>query len=433
MRRLWFLALLAVALPAASATPPVVRQTLANGVRVQVSAQPSVPMVIVDVLVDAGTRLDPVGEEGLANLTADLLTEGAGGRTAEQIHEAADFIGASLSSAVAEDYAYLNLKVLSKDLDEGLDLLADCLLRPTFAEAEVARRKTAILASIRASEDNPGAVASRAFDKALHGSTSYGHPVQGWPETVPDLGRAAIAAFYERTYRPGRTIVTVVGDVDAGAVIADLEKRLAGWTAGEGTVEARPAEPPPPRAESIAIHKPLTQANILLGHRGVARDHPDWYAITVMNHILGGGSFSSRLFSSVRTRAGLAYSVYSGFTANKEPGAFQVSMQTKSASWQDAVAMVRAEIERMRSAPVTAEELKEAQQYLTGSFPMRFDNNGKIAGMVSQIEFFGLGDDYLETYADRINAVTAADVQRAAQQYLKPEEILLVVVGPPTP
>jgi zinc protease len=250
---------------------------------------------------------------------------------------------------------------------------------------------------------------------------------------VPDLGRAAIAAFYERTYRPGRTIVTVVGDVDAGAVIADLEKRLAGWTAGEGTVEARPAEPPPPRAESIAIHKPLTQANILLGHRGVARDHPDWYAITVMNHILGGGSFSSRLFSSVRTRAGLAYSVYSGFTANKEPGAFQVSMQTKSASWQDAVAMVRAEIERMRSAPVTAEELKEAQQYLTGSFPMRFDNNGKIAGMVSQIEFFGLGDDYLETYADRINAVTAADVQRAAQQYLKPEEILLVVVGPPTP
>lgn len=433
MRRLLAVAL--VLLPAAAASaaaPPVVRRTLDNGVRLQVVEQSAVPMVVVDILVDAGARLDPVGEEGLANLTADLLTEGAAGRSAEEIHEAADFIGASLSSQAGEDYAYLNLKVLSKDLDQGLGLLFDCLLRPDFPEAEVARRKVAIAASLRASEDSPGTVAARAFDRALHGESSYGHPVQGWPESVPRLGRAAVEAFFRRAYRPQGTIVTVVGDVDAARVLAELERRLGNWHGAAESPATRP-EPPAARAETIAVRKPITQANILLGHRGVARSHPDWYAITVMNHILGGGSFSSRLFGNVRTRAGLAYSVYSGFTATLEPGSFRVSMQTKNDSAADAVDLVRAEIDRIRSTPVSAEELTEAQQYLTGSFPMRFDTNAKIAGMLSQIAFYNLGDDYLDGYVERINAVTAADVQRVAAEFLRPDEIVLVVVGPEGP
>lgn len=429
MRRWLLLLSLLIATPVSAASPPVVRQTLSNGVRVQVSQQPTVPMVIVDVLVDAGSRLDPPGKAGLANLTADLLTEGAGKRTAEQIHEAADFIGASLSSQAGEDLAFANVKVVRKDLDQGLDLLFDCLLRPTFANAEVERRRTAILATIRAAEDNPGVLADRAFDKQLFGASPYGHPVEGWPDTVKKLGRKDVLDFYRRYYTPERSIVTVVGDVKPAEVIAAIEKRLEGWKSGAASAPEAP-QPPPAAPSLLVIDKPLTQANIILGHRGVSRDNPDWYALTVMNHILGGGAFSSRLFSTVRTKGGLAYSIASGYSATKEPGAFKITMQTKGASAQEALAKVREEIARMRDTPVTEQELSEAKQYLTGSFPMKFDSNAKIAGLLAQIEFFGLGNDYLDSYIDRIDAVTASDVQRVAQKYLTPDEFIVVVVGP---
>lgn len=422
--------LLAAATPAWAVGPAVVRQTLSNGARVQVAEQPAVPMVIVDVLVDAGSRLDPPGQEGIANLTADLLTEGAGGRTAEQIHETVDFLGASLNSEAGEDLAYLNLRALRKDFDAGLDLWADSLLRPTFDKTEVERRRTAILAAIRASEDNPGTVADRAFNKALFGPAPYGHPTDGWPETVRKLTRQEVVDFYQRWYRPSRSIITVVGDVKAAEVVAALEEKLKGWRDDGVPVAATPASPPLAAPMSVVIDKPLTQANIVLGHRGVARDNPDWFALTVMNHILGGGAFSSRLFDSVRTKGGLAYSVASSFSGSKDPGSFKVVMQTKGASASEAIAKAREEIEGLRTAPVSDAELQEAKEYLTGSFPMRFDSNAKITGMLAQIEFYGLGNDYLDKFAERINGVTAADVQRVAQQYLHPDELVLVVVGP---
>jgi len=426
-----FVVSLLVATPAAAAGPSVVRQTLSNGARMQVSEQSAVPMVIVDVLLDAGSRLDPPGREGLANLTADLLTEGTTKRSAEQIHEAADFIGASLSSQAGDDVATLNLRVLRKDLDVGLDLWTDSLLHPTFPQNEVDRRKTAILASIRASEDNPAVVADRAFDKVLFGEAPYGHPTDGWPETVQKLTRKEVVDFYQHWYRPSRAIITVVGDVKAPEIIAALEQRLKGWRdAAAAALAPPPATAPAAQAKTVEIDKPLTQANIILGHRGVARSNPDWFALTVMNHILGGGAFSSRLFNSVRTKGGLAYSVGSSFSSSKEPGSFKVAMQTKKDSARDAIAKVREEIDRLRSAPVSDEELSEAKQYLTGSFPLRFDSNAKITGMLAQIEFYGLGNDYLDTFIERLNAVSAADVQRVAQQYLHPEEFVLVVVGP---
>jgi zinc protease len=434
MRRV-VLALLALAAasPAWAVGPQVVRQTLSNGVRVQVSEQTSVPMVIVDILVDAGSRFDPHGEEGLANLTADLLTEGTTTRSAEQIHEAADFIGASLSSQASEDVADLGLRVVLKDLDAGLDLWTDCLLRPSFPAKEVDRRKTAILAAIRASEDSPGAVANRAFDKTLFGQAPYGHPAEGWAETVQKLTRKDILAYYDRFYRPSRGIITVVGDVKAPEIIAKLEQRLKDWRDQAESAAAAVAAAPPPAASTVVIEKPLTQANIVLGHRGVARENPDWFPLMVMNHILGGGSFNSRLFSSVRTKGGLAYSVGSSFSGSKDPGAFKIAMQTKSSSAQEAVSKAREEIARMRSEPVSAEELDEAKKYLTGSFPMRFDSNAKVAAVLAQIEFFGLGSDYFDTYVDRVNAVTVEDVQRVAQQYLHPDDFVLVVVGPAAP
>ncbi len=426
---LWIL-VAAAALPgrAGSSGPPVMRAALANGIRLLVSEQRAVPMVIVDVAIEAGSRLDPPGKEGLANLTADLLTEGTSKRSAREIRETVDFLGASLSSAGGVDYSSVRLTVLRKDLETGLDLLADVLRHPSFPAQEVERRRDAILAGMKADEDNPGAVASKAFLRALFAGEPYGHPAEGWPESVRKLRRADVRDFYRQWYVPARAIVTVVGDVDAQEAQLSVERYLGAW---EGLAPPAPSYPQvaEPPAATVVIDKPVSQANIVLGHRGVERSNPDFYGLSVMNYILGGGGFSSRLLNSIRTEAGLAYSVASFFTVNRDPGSFQVVMQTKNATARAAIERARAEIERIRNELVSEEEIAEARQYLTGSFPLRLDTNAEIAGFLSQVEFYGLGEDYADQYARRIQAVTREEVRRVAQKYLHPDRLVLVVVG----
>jgi zinc protease len=423
-----FVGLLARASVGNAGVPPATYGTLDNGAILIVSEQRSLPVVVIQITIDAGSRLDPQAKAGLANLTSELLTEGTTKRSASEISDTIDFLGAALDSNADTDFAGASLAVLKKDLTTGLDLLADVLLHPAFADAELVRRREAVLASIRASEDQPGTVAGRAFQRALFGTEPYGHPVEGTLDSVPKLTRADIQNFYRQYYRPGRSIVTVVGDVSVEEIKPQLEAALRGWTGGAGESLVYPP-PHPPVQREVTIDKPLTQANIILGQRGVARDNPDYYAITVMNYILGGGGFSSRLLDNIRTRGGLAYSVSSAFSVNKAPGSFEVVMQTKSASAGDAIARARAEIERIRREPVADDELSEAKRYLTGSFPLRLDSTRKISGFLSQVEFYGLGRDYADTYAARINAVTKEDVLRVAQQYVKPEEMILVVVA----
>ncbi|MBI1817196.1 MAG: insulinase family protein [Deltaproteobacteria bacterium] len=423
-----FVALLEWAAVGHAGVPPATYGTLDNGAILIVSEQRSLPVVVIQITIDAGARLDPPAKAGLANLTSELLTEGTTKRSASEISDMIDFLGASLDSNADVDFAGASLAVLKKDLPAGLDLLADVLLRPAFADAELVRRREAVLASIRASEDQPGTVASRAFQRALFGSEPYGHPVEGTIDSVPKLTRADIQSFYRQYYRPGRSIVTVVGDVSTDEIKPLLDTALQKWIGGAGEPFVYPLAHPPEQRE-VTIDKPLTQANIILGQRGVARDNPDYYAITVMNYILGGGGFSSRLLDNIRTRGGLAYSVSSAFSVNKAPGSFEVVMQTKSASAGDAIARARSELERIRREPVADDELSEAKRYLTGSFPLRLDSTRKISAFLSQVEFYGLGRDYADTYAARINAVTKEDVLRVAQQYLHPEEMILVVVA----
>ncbi len=414
--------------PAIAAGPAAERRTLPNGTRLIVSEQHVLPMVVLQVLVDAGARRDPRAKEGMASLTADLLTEGTRSRTASQIKEAADFIGAGLETSADTDFALLSLTVLSKDLDTGLALLTDVLLHPTFPATEVARRREAALASIRANEDNPGSVAQRAFVEAVFRGEPYGHTAIGTAESVRRLTRADVEAFYKQHYRPDGTILVVAGDVVAADVEQRLQRALKEWP-------SRNVEPfeyaagGGGRPETVRIEKPITQANIILGHRGVARDNPDYYALTVMNFILGGGGFTSRLLDNIRTKAGLAYSVASYFIASKSPGSFQVSMQTKNESAIDAIARTCGELERIRREPVGDAELGDAKLYLTGSFPLRLDSTAKIAGFLAQVEFFNLGADYADTYVQRINTVTKDDVLRVAQQYLHPDELQLIVVA----
>lgn len=420
-------AALLVARPAAALGPQVTQEVLPNGATLLVSEQRAVPLVLVRVLVDAGARRDPAGKGGLANLTADLLTEGTTTRSAEAVKEAIDFIGADLGAGADQDFAMLSLRVLRKDLDTGLELLADVLQHPAFHADELARRRDAVLAAIRSDEDNPTTVAQKAFQRALYGDTPYGHPVTGTLETVRGLTRDDVRGFYRRHYGPAGAAVVVVGDLSFAEARAAVLRAFADW---HGEPPAPFVYPPftPPAGERLNIERPVTQAGIVLGHLGIARDNPDYEALTVMNYLLGGGGFSSRLMDTIRTQAGLAYSVGSFFAASKSPGPFEIVMQTKNASVADAIAKAREQVVRLRNTLVSEAELEEAQRYLTGSYPLRLDSNAKIADFIAQTWFYGLGTDYADVYIRRVNAVTREDVQRVAQKYLHPERFIEVVV-----
>ncbi|HEY7677770.1 MAG TPA: pitrilysin family protein [Candidatus Methylomirabilis sp.] len=406
------------------------RVELSNGVRLLVAERRSLPVVAVEVQVDAGARYEPADKAGLASLTAGLLTRGAGSRTATQIDEAVDFVGATLEAGASDDTASVSLRVLRKDLDLGLDLLADVLLRPTFPEDEVGRKRTEVLGAIQKKKDQPGAVAGDAFAEIVFGPHPYGRPVIGTERTVPGITRADIQAFHARWFRPEGTIVAVAGDVSLAEMRAALERRLGGWARGPaGSPPPRPA-PPPLQARTLkTVQRSLTQANIMLGHLGISRSDPDYYAVQVMNFILGGGGFGSRIIEVVREQKGWAYDIGSNFSGALDPGSFAVSLQTKNETAMPAIQAVVDEIRRIRDQPVSAQELDDAKAFLTGNFPLRMDTLGKMVRLLAGIELYGLGLDYPDRYPALIRAVTIADVQRVAQKYLHPARFALVVVG----
>ena len=430
MRRLRAVAaLLALLSPGLCAAlgPAVVQDTLPNGAALLVSEQHNLPMVLVRVVLDAGARRDPAGKAGLASLTADLLTEGTATRSAQEIKDSIDFIGGSLSSDADADYAIVGLQVLRKDLDTGFDLLADILLHPAFRPEERARRREATLASIRAEQDDPTAVAQKAFMSALFGDTPYGHPVDGTEETVAHITRADVQGFFSRYYEPSRAAVVLVGDLSAAEAHERLARALAVWRSAPAPAFVYPPLDEP-AARQIRIERPVTQAGIVMGNIGIARNTPDYEAVAVMDYVLGSGGFSSRLVDSIRTQAGLAYSIASFFSPRKSPGPFEIVMQTKNASVDEAIARARQQVDLMRSAPIRDDELQEAKRYLTGSFPLRLDSNAKIADFIAQAWFYDLRMDYADRYIQRVNATTIADVQRVAQTYLHPERFIEVVV-----
>ncbi len=429
LRRIVLLTLGLAALPAAATTiPPFTRTVLTNGAVLLVSEQRALPLVSIEVMVDAGARRDPRGRMGLANLTADLLNEGTRRHDAASLAAAVDALGARMATSAGIDTASLDLRVLRGDLEAGLELLADVLLRPTFPAAELVRRREAVLASMRAAEDSPGTLAYRGFLQNVFGDDPYGHPVEGWPKDVRNIERSEIIAFYDAHYRPERAIITVVGDVGTDEIRSLLEKSFAGWQRGTVPPFVHPAAAAVTPKVAI-VDKPLSQVTVMAGHRGVARSHPDYFAIEVMNHILGGGGFGSRLMNSVRTRAGLAYSVSSAFTMPLAPGSFRIVLQTKRESLRQALQLICSELLRMRDAEVQDEELDDAKRYITGNFPLLLDGNEAIASFLANVELFGLGADYARSYIDGIRGVTKADVQRVAREHVRPDDMVLSLVG----
>ncbi|HEX3204224.1 MAG TPA: pitrilysin family protein [Nitrospiraceae bacterium] len=415
--------------PAHSADINPVRFVLPNGLTILVLEQHSLPIVQIHTLIRAGAAHDPVDKAGLANLTAGLLDEGTATRTAKQIAEQIEFVGGSLAARASEDFTTASAKVLKKDLDLGFELLSDILLHPAFQEQEFDRVRSQILGEIQSERDDPGQVAVKAFKQLIYPGHPYRWPVNGTEDTLPKIKRADVQQFYAREYVPNQTIMTIVGDITLDQARAQIMKRFGGWKRGD--TPTRPAPSPRALEKPVLklIEKDLTQATILLGHVGISRTNPDYYAVTVMNYILGAGGFSSRLMETIRDNQGLAYHVGSHFEANVMPGPFVVNLQTRNEAANQAITGVLTELNRIREAPVTDQELADARAYLIGSFALRLDTTSKLSEVLALVELYGLGLDYFTKYPKLIEQVTKDDVLRVAKQYLHPNRYALVVVA----
>ena len=406
----------------------VERETLPNGLRLALAQQSAVPIVALTCLIDGGARVDPQDRPGLAGFTAALLEEGTATRSSQEIARLVDSLGGSLDTAAGTDWVSASVAVLSRDWDTGVELVAESLRRPAFRVEDIERLRAESLGELQAAEDNPGYVATRAFRRALFGEGPYGHLVDGTPESLRAISRDEVLAFHADEIRPERTICVAVGDVPTDRMRAVLAQRLGDWTA-TGTPRPAPSVSPPAPSRAL-VDKPISQANIIVGQIGVARTDPDYFPILLMNHILGGGGFTSRLMKIIRTEGGLAYAVDSSFSSTRLPGPFQVVLQTKVESAGEALSLVHREVQRLHDEGVTQAELDQAKAFLTGSFPLRLDSITKLGGFLAQVEYFGLGDDYIDRYAERVGAVTVEAVGKAAQEHLDPEHLVEVIVGP---
>jgi zinc protease len=421
--------LVIVPFTARSAEPLGKKIMLKNGMVLLLSEKHEIPMVTVSMAIKAGSVVEPGDKPGLASLTASLLTQGTAKRTASQISSEIDFIGGSLSVSGGDDYASAGLRVLKKDIKTGFDLLSDVLMHPVFDQKEIDRKVKETLAAIQQQKEEPAIIAGEAFTKAVFGSHPYGKTSDDVAAFLPRLTRQDVVDFYSRRYGPNDVIIAVVGDVTEKEIVSLLNEQFTGWMNAE-RVETERGKPLVISSVIVKkLDKNITQANIAMGHLGISRENPDYYAVMIMNYILGGGGFSSRLMDNIRDNRGLAYDVHSSFSAQKDPGSFRAWMQTKSESANESIDEIFKELKRIRTEPVLEKELADAKAYLTGSFPLRMDTYAKIAGMLTAIEIYNLGLDYPQKYPGLINAVTREDILKVAKKYIDPDHMVIVVLG----
>jgi zinc protease len=360
---------------------------------------------------------------------ASLLDEGTTSRTSKQLAEQIDFVGGALEVKAAEDFTTASVRVLKKDVELGFTLLADILQHPAFLKPEFERIRSQILGEMASDNDDPGHVAMKAFNQLVFHGHPYRWPLNGTEESLNKITHADVVGFYAREYAPSQMILTIVGDVTAEQVTAFVQTHFGGWKKASQPSRSAKGAPPIEKKTVQLIEKDLTQSNVILGHGGISRTNPDFYAVTVMNYILGAGGFSSRLMDSIRDKQGLVYGIMSHFDARLMPGSFWVNFQTRTEATNQAIQGVLAELKSIREAPVTDQELSEAKSFLIGSFPLRLDSTAKLAQVLAQVEFYGLGFEYFSQYPKWIERVTKEDVQRVAKQYLYPQRYALVVVG----
>ncbi|MEM7545542.1 MAG: pitrilysin family protein [Pseudomonadota bacterium] len=420
-----FLASASVALAAA----PIQRVVSPGGIEAWLVEEQAIPIISLEISFAGGALSDPTGKEGVSNLMTGLLKEGAGDLDAVGFAQAADAIAARYGFSSGRESVTVSAAMLVENRDASIDLLRLALMEPRFDEEPVTRVKRQIISGIRSSETDPNAIAAKAWFEAAFPDDPYGRPTRGTVETVTGLTVGDLNAARERLLNIGDAHIGVVGAITAEELAPLLDRLL-------GDLPNRPAgalEPTsfsgPPGVTVIDLDVPQSVA--IFGHGSILRDDPDFIPAFVMNYVLGGGGFASRLTVEVREKRGLSYSVYSYLQPLDRAGLMLGGVATENASMATSIEVISAEWARMASEGITEEELDKAKRYLTGSYALRFDSNGRIARMLVGLQEAGLPIDYPETRNELVEAVTVEDIKRVAARILDPEALSITVVGRP--
>jgi zinc protease len=412
--------------------PAIQKRQLNNGLAVWLVELHEVPVVQVNLVVLTGSADDPQDKFGVASMTADMLENGAGSRSALQISDDIDFLGAQLETASNSDSTAVRLHVPLARLADALPIMADVSMRPTFPAEELERLRQDRLTSIIEARDDPGAIAALGFSRVLYGATHrFGTAINGTVETITSMTPADIRRFYTSHYRPDNATLVVVGDVTMNTVLPLLEARFGSWTAPAGSAVKHATLPDTSaraQREIYLVDKPgAPQSQIRIGSIGVPRSTPDYFPIQIMNTMLGG-SFSSRLNMNLREKHGYAYGAFSVFDMRVAGGSFYSYAGVQTDKTSEAVSEFFNELKGIAQAP-PQEELARAKSYVALRFPERFETTGDISNNLEDLLVYHLPDDYFSRYVQNIQAVTTADVQRVAQKYIQPDRFIAVVVG----
>ena len=402
-----------------------------GGLPVTVARRGRVPLVAVRLVLASGAAADPPGKEGLADFTMRLLRRGTGRRDAHALDEAIEFVGASLGLFAGEDQVAVALTTPAEHLPAMLEILAELVQVPSFPEEEVRTERERSLGQLANDVDDPSLLADRALIRTAWAGHPYGHDVGGTRASLARFGREDPVRFHAEHLGPRLGQLFVVGAADPDRVRASVERAFGGWSGGpERGVEVPPASGVGSAGKVIVVDRPeQTQSQVRLVGPAYRRGAPVQFAAQIVNVTLGAG-FTSRLVREVRVKRGLSYGVGSTFDTLRAGGLLSVSSFTKVETTGELLQVMRREVERMRVGGPTAAELQKAQRYLAGLFPLRTETNESLAAVLADMALYGLGDDWLERYRDRVRAVTRAEAREAAARYCFPDPPLTLVVGP---
>ena len=407
--------------------PEFEERTLSNGARLIVVPQNEVPFATLNLVLPAGSVADPEGREGTASFVAQLLERGTSRRSAEEFAEAVDFLGASFGASASDEWTTVTLAALSSTLDEGLVLLAEMVLEPAFADEELELLRTRSLSGLQVALSQASALASREFTRLLYGAHPYGRLETR--ASLEGITHADVLAFHDTWYRPEGALFVVAGAVDADAIAASLEQAFADWTPGGVPAVAFADAPTRSRPEIVLVHKAGTvQAEVRVGHLLPGGDFDEATALSVANQVLGGGA-SGRLFKVLREERGYTYGAYSNVSRARRASRLSASMAVRTEVAGEAIAELLDLVEQLREEPLPADELSDTQSYLTGVFPLQIETPQQVAAQVTNNRLLGLSEDAIETYRSRVLALDTATVRGAAERYIRPEQLAIIVAG----
>jgi predicted Zn-dependent peptidase len=412
-------------------TPPKAeRVTLPNGMILYLLEDHELPIVNLTAMIRTGNVYDPPAKIGLAELTGTVIrTGGTASRSGDELDEELEFVGAELTSSIGQDAGWASLNVLTKDLPRGAALFAEMLTRPAFASEKVDLAKKQTIEGIRRRNDQPGSIAAREFNKLLYGPE---HPFarESTEATINAVTRDDLVSFHRRYYHPNTLMVAATGDFRRDDLIALLRRSFDGWAAEQVTWPAVPRVVEQRNARVNFVARDVTQTHVRMGWLGIKQSDPDFFALSLLDDILGGQAFTSRLFQEVRTKAGLAYSVGSALVPGRfDRGTIFLYAQTKGESTTQAISSMREQVERFLTSPVSERELTDAKQAFLNSFVFSFSSPAQITNRQMALEYYGLPADFLERFRSNVERVTARDLLRVARRHLALDRLVILAVG----